>query len=288
MAATKRNAVLEALSKQLKNREEVAIPRLLNPAPVVPRGTLAWNWLLRVPRVKPARQKKKNVSNKAALQEHVGKYKVVSELANPPSGLTFGHLVHGDAEGERKDMKRLPSRRLGRSRRFAWTYGCLPVTSSCDYCSSYGPDGQALLDSGAVPNIMSPYLKKRLCLTPDSMKKHITVADGKSSPFVGSLVQVPVSFGEPVSKMDFLVVTGTPHDVIVGMPSFEELQTCIDLGQQHIQVTVGAETIGISLEMDEDCKKPGSGIDSEDFTSDSGAVPSDSTDTDEDFVLSAA
>ena len=49
---------------------------------------------------------------------------------------------------------------------------------------------------------------------------------------------------------------------------------------------MGAETIRLSLEMDEDRKKPGSGTDSEDFTSDSGAVPADSTDTDEYFVLS--
>ena len=150
----------------------------------------------------------------------------------------------------------------------------------------YGTDAQALLDSGAVPNIMSPYLVKRRSLTPESTKKHITVADGKSFPCFGSLRQVPVSSGGLVSKMDILVVTGTPFDVIVGMPSLEELQTCIDRGPQHVQVTVGAETIRLGLEMEEDREKPGSGTDSEDFTSDSGAVPADSTDTDEDFVLS--
>ena len=46
---------------------------------------------------------------------------------------------------------------------------------------------------------------------------------------------------------------------------------------------MGVETIRLSLEMDEDCKKPGSATDSEDFTSDSGAVPADSTDTDGEF-----
>ena len=73
-----------------------------------------------------------------------------------------------------------------------------------------------------------------------------------------------------MSKMDFLVDTGTPYDVIVGIPSLEELQICIDLGQQHVQVSLGAETIRLSLEVDEDCKKPGSGTDSKDFTSDPG------------------
>ena len=74
VAATKRNAERETLPKQLKNREEVSIPRLLNRTPIAPKGTLSWNEPLRVPSVKPARPKKKNVSRMAAHQEHVGKY----------------------------------------------------------------------------------------------------------------------------------------------------------------------------------------------------------------------
>ena len=202
------------MPKQSKNREEVAIPRLLNPAPVVPRGTLAWNDPRRVPRVKPVRHKKNNVSKKAALQEHVGKYNVVSELANAPSGLTFGELVRGDAEGARREMKRLLSRKLGRSRGFAGHTDLFLRRLRVIIVQVYGTDAQALLDSGAVPNIMSLYLMKRLSLTPESPKKHITVADGKISPCVGSLRQVPVSFGGLVSKMDFLVATGTPYDVV--------------------------------------------------------------------------
>ena len=126
---------------------------------------------------------------------------------------------------------------------------------------------------------------KRLSLTPESTKKHITVADGKISPCVGSLRQVPVSFGGLVNKMDFLVVTRTPYDVMVGMPSLEELETFIALGQQNVHVTVGSEKIRLSLEMDEDHKMQVFATDSEDFTSDSGVVPIDSSDSDEDFVL---
>ena len=66
-------------------------------------------------------------------------------------------------------------------------------------------------------------LRKSLPFQASNRLELFTVADGKSSPCLGSLRQVSVSFGGLVSKMDFLVVTGTPYDVIVGMPSLEEL-----------------------------------------------------------------
>ena len=141
----------------------------------------------------------------------------MSELANAPSGLTFGQLVREDAEGARKEMKRLLSRRLGRSRGFAGHMDVVQRRLHVVTVQCYGTDAQALLDSGAVPNIMSPHRMKRLSLTPDITKKHINVADGKSSPCVGLLGQVPFSFGGLVNKMDFLVVTGTPYDMIMKM-----------------------------------------------------------------------
>ena len=195
VAAMNRNAEGEALPKQSKNREYVSIPRLLNPTPMALRGTVGLNEPLRVPRVKPTRQKKKNVSKKAAFQEHVGKYNVVSELANAPSGLTFGQLVRGDSEGARKEMKRLLTRKSGRSRSFAGHMNIFPRSLRVVTVQVYGTDAQALQESGAVQNIMSPHLMKSLSLTPESTNKHITVAYGKSSPCVGSLPQVPVSFG---------------------------------------------------------------------------------------------
>ena len=133
VAATKRSAKGEALPKQSKNPEEVAILRLLNSAPVVPRGTLAWNEPLRVPRVKPARQRKKNVSKKAALQEHVQRRVRAGECT------VWSHLwtTYSSRRRRGKEGDEAPSiQKIGALSRICWTYGCLPETSSCDYCSS--------------------------------------------------------------------------------------------------------------------------------------------------------
>ena len=51
VAAAKRNAEGEALPKPWKHREEVSIPKLLNPISVPPRRTLTWTQSLRVPSV---------------------------------------------------------------------------------------------------------------------------------------------------------------------------------------------------------------------------------------------
>ena len=125
-----------------------------------------------MPRVNPIRQKKKNVSKKAALQEHVN---VVSELANAPSGLTCGQRVRGDAEGARREIKRLLSRKLGRSRRFAGHTDVFPRRLRVITVQVYGTDAQALLDSGAVPNIMSPYLMKRLSMYSSGVSSRGTI-----------------------------------------------------------------------------------------------------------------
>lgn len=68
---------------------------------------------------------------------------------------------------------------------------------------------------------MSPKLVQKLSLTPKATAKQITVANGKNAACMGILDQVTVSFGSLVSKIDFLVVSGAPYDVIIGLLSLE-------------------------------------------------------------------
>ena len=49
----------------------------------------------------------------------------------------------------------------------------------------YGIESEALLDSGAVPNIISPKLVAKLSLSPQPTGKHITVTDGGNAPCLG-------------------------------------------------------------------------------------------------------
>ena len=194
VAVTKRNVDGEPLPKQLKTHEEVAIHRLLDP-PVpfeVQRRALTPD---AGPRRSYQKKKLKKTSKKTSLQEHVGKYNVISELANAPSGLTFGQLIRGDADVAKKEIGRLFTKQGGRRRVFAGHADMKPRRLRLVTLKVYGTEGEALLDSGAVPNIISPKLVVKLCLSPQPTGKRITVADGGNAPCLGSLLQMPTSFG---------------------------------------------------------------------------------------------
>ena len=112
------------------------------------------------------------------------------------------------------------------------------------------------------------------------------MADGANAPCLGSLHQIPTSFGELIVKLDFLVVKGTPFDLIIGLPTLEGLQACIDLNKQHVHMTAGEDSTRLGLIMDvEHVSRSTASTDSEDFTSNSEAVPGSSTTRDNEFVL---
>ena len=106
VAATKRTADGAPLPKQVRAEGDIPVHDLLNPAPRlrVPRNEIGQ--LRQLPRGQRPRRTK-NKTKKAGIQEHVGKYNVVAELANAPAGLTFGQLMRGDAEEAKKEIRRL-------------------------------------------------------------------------------------------------------------------------------------------------------------------------------------
>lgn len=87
----------------------------------------------------------------------------------------------------------------------------------------YGTENYALLDTGAVTNLISGDLCQKLALSPTEIDRQVTVADGTVAKFLGSVKGVPVSYGSIVSHLEFLVVKNTPFDVIVGSPTLEAL-----------------------------------------------------------------
>ena len=96
VASVKGNADGEPVARTRKDGGGEPIPSLLNPPKY-------WtpNHMKKPP--KPGRRtRKKRTSKKNAVQEHSGKYDVVSSLANAPSGLTFGQLIGGDGDEAKK------------------------------------------------------------------------------------------------------------------------------------------------------------------------------------------
>ena len=149
VAADITNAEGEAIQKQGKLRDEVTIPRLPNPSstvrPGIPWAPSQLPFDAPIAR-KPKRMKK--ITWKAALQEHVGKYNVVSELARAPSGLTFGRLVRGDAEAARREINGLLERKARRRPGFAGPVELRPRRLRVTTVSVYGTAAHALLDWG--------------------------------------------------------------------------------------------------------------------------------------------
>lgn len=56
------------------------------------------------------------------------------------------------------------------------------------------------------------------------------MVDGISSVVEGILRNIPLTYGRSETLLNFLVVKGPPFDIIIFLAKFEELQTCIDLG----------------------------------------------------------
>lgn len=69
-----------------------------------------------------------------------------------------------------------------------------------------GTEVHFLMDSGAIPNVLSKALCLLLGLTPEKSKKIITTATGDTSAVLGALKNLPISFDHVVELVDFLFI----------------------------------------------------------------------------------
>lgn len=157
--------------------------------------------------------------------------------------------MRGDAEESKREIGRLFSARGGakggKVQGIAEENGRRVL--KVEKVEVYGSKAFALMDSGAVPNVFSKVFVQRLSLVPRETHKNITVATGTKSPVVGILTEVPVKFGDLVVNLYFLVVDGSPFDVIVGDPAMEELKGVIDLGNRQVRLTKEQKKVLIPL-----------------------------------------
>lgn len=153
----KRNVAGKALPKQQKATGTVAIPNLLN------SGTNPWDevyipdgpFVASKGRGRKKGKKSGKKASRSALKEHVKRYDIIAKLAYDPSGLTFGQLLRGDAELPKKEINRLFSRQTGGRQSFAGHAEIRQRRLRLVNIQVYGTKAQGLLDTGAVPNIMS-------------------------------------------------------------------------------------------------------------------------------------
>ena len=278
MALVKRSAEGEPVAKTRKDGGGEPVPSLLNP-----RKYLTPNHMGKPP--KPGRRtRKKRTSKKNAVPEHSGKYDVVSSLANAPSGSTLGQLIRGDGDEAKKEVRRLFNSRPRRP--VAASIGTLPKRLKVAAVQVYETQMRALLDSGAIPNVMNASVGSKLSLSPKPTSTKITVANGQKTTCLGSIENVPVSFNGTVTSLNFLVAAGSQVDILIGYPTLEELQACIDLGHQSVRMVIGNKTVETNLEFDQVSPIVASSeTDSEDFTSDIDSFTSESSLEEETYVV---
>ena len=215
---------------------------------------------------KPKSKRKNRTSKKESIQEHVGKFNVITEFANAPSGLTFGQLIRGDAIEAVKMIRKLLGRGITTTATADVSFGQLPTRVLRKVnVRVYGTTCSALPDLGAAPNIMSHTLTELFSFSPKDTEKKIRVADGFVSRCVGVLIDIPVAFNNIVVPPNFLVLSSPPCHLLLGVNLMNSLKASMDFGRQTLQISYKGGRTRLNLEPDY-LKTPPLPSDSEDDT----------------------
>ena len=100
----------------------------------------------------------------------------------------------------------------------------------------YSESTMALFGSGAIPNVTSHKMVKKLHLRMQSTNRSVKVANCASYRCVGTLNEVPISVGELVVPMVFLVPEETPYDILIGLPAMIQLCACPDYYRMVLKI----------------------------------------------------
>ena len=272
-----------------------ALPKQSRPSGVIPVSSLLAPKIQTAPtKAKKKKTTAKRSSAKEGLTEYVGKYNVISELANANTGLTFGQLIRGDGEKAKSDIKRLLARgarvRRNVTAAVSTSSNVRPRRLKVVQIRAHGLPSEALLDSGAVPNLISEKFCKKLNLTFEQKSVGLTVADGQRARSIGLVSELPISFEDLHISMDFHVMENPPFDVIIGVPTLEALRGCLDFGLQQVTLLAGDRKAVLPFEyaVIEVPAADESDTDSEDFTSDSEADPNDDEAREDDLIVALA
>ena len=104
---------------------------------------------------------------------------------------------------------------------------------------AYGIETEALLDSGAVPNLISEKLCNELQVKFEHKPIGPTVADGHKARFLGVISDVPISFDDLHISMEFFIMDNPPFDIIIAVPTLEALRGCLDFGLKQVTLFAG-------------------------------------------------
>lgn len=158
---------------------------------------------------------------------------MIRALSNASTGILFGQLWQGNDVGVRKELDRLFGRgkqKLGVVEEFGGEdiqeeeKKCLAMI----FVSVHGTNLIALMNFGAIPNVLSSTVAKRLALNLEQSIKMVTVADGSKSLVKGKLARVPVLLESLEAEIYFVVIHNIPFDLVIGRPRLKRIGGMLD------------------------------------------------------------
>ena len=247
-----------------KNEEEVLMKRLATGEPVQKHThteeleyedadkVVGATRVRRRPTFTPVPPKKKKVSGnrkkdtrqksaRQVLGERIERYDFLKSHACAPAGIAFGQIPNEDVDNVKKELQKIIAKKVKRiSVNIAGEDDRGPSPPNRHQVvelAVYSEAVYGLLDSGAIPNVMSDKLGRKLRLELSPTERRTIVADGTSRSCAESISGIPVSFGSKVMRLEFLVIASVPYDLIIDAPTLVEMWACIDM--YHQTVTIG-------------------------------------------------
>ncbi len=106
----------------------------------------------------------------------------------------------------------------------------------------YSESSMALFDSGAIPNVMSHKMVRKLHLRMQPTYSSIKAANCASKKCMGTLNEVPIIMGELAIPMDFLALEETPYDILIGLPTMIQLRAHPDYYLMVLKIHYGGDS----------------------------------------------
>ncbi len=205
----------------------------------------------------------------AELGKRVEKYDLINNLALAQVGITFRHIARGDFEFARNELQKIFSGKVDRT-----ILNCAGKDEVHEVSMSrhllvrvqvYSESTIALFDSGAIPKVMSHKMVKKLHLRMQPSNRSIKVANCASEKCVGALNEVPISMGELIVHMDFLVLEETSYDILIGLPTMMQLRARSDYYRMVLKIYYA----GDSEILNDEYERDNSNTSEDELTSDS-------------------
>ena len=191
----------------------------------------------------------KTKSIREEFRKRVEQFDLLTSIAQTPTELTQEQLIRGDADRLKAGLRKVLSGKV-LSSALAINPSTAPQRHQVVRIQVYSEDTHALLDSGAIPNIISAQMVEKINLELKPTQRSIKVSNGSTERWSGIAKIVPVRFGEITVYLDFFVLPEVPYKVIIGATSLTDNRARIDMYDQYVKIRHKGKTEIINFEYD--------------------------------------